>query len=285
MDMLKTALRAELYIAVRSWGHRLAVMAPALIVAAQLILIRLGEAGELARDSLLNTGFGSDPIEATAYGYLVDGLSTGLTLLILVMVVLAAYSFAFDRDTGMIRHVVVRRVARPVVVLAKLIQLHLTALLALLLLVLATWTMSGLFWDFGPVVEDGFELIGESEMQTEILLGLRLGLLPFPAAIAFGMLVSVLCQGATQAVTAALGINLALDLFKATLGDWAYYLYATFQPALIDRSYLGEVGQIVRGYSDVLIDERVLTLNSWVPIPQMLFLVAVTLWLVRRQKL
>ncbi|MBT8147481.1 MAG: hypothetical protein KJN90_11555, partial [Gammaproteobacteria bacterium] len=78
-------------------------------------------------------------------------------------------------------------------------------------------------------------------------------------------------------------INLALDIFMATLGDSAYYLYATFQPALIDQSYLGEVGNIVRGFSDVLIDERVLQLNAWIPLPQMLLLVLIALLLVRRR--
>jgi len=284
MSGFLTALRAELFIALRYYGNRIAILAPSLIVAAQLGLIRLGEAGQVARDALLeDSPFGSDGPQVTAYGYFVDGLGTGLTVLVLILVVLAAHSFSFDRDTGLLRHLLIRRISRPAVILAKLVQLHFTAILALALLVGTTWVMSGWLWEFGPVVEDGFELIGENEIQAEILLGLHLALLPFPTAIAFGLLISVLTNSTTQAVTVALGINLALDIFKATLGDNAYYLYATFQPALIDQSYLGEVSNIVRGFSDVLIDERVLQLNTWIPIPQMLLLIFITLLLVRRR--
>ncbi len=286
MNGLMTALRAESYIALRSAGSRIAVLIPSLVVLAQLLLTRLGEAGEQARDALLDSSpFGSDVPAVTAYGYLVDGLNTGLTVLVLILVVLSAHAFAYDRDTGLLRHLLIRRFSRQTVILAKLLQLHLVAVLALLLLFLTTWFASGWLWEYGPVVEDGFELIGEEEIHAEILLGLRLALLPFPAVIAFGMLVSVLTHSTTQAVTTALGINLALDIFKATLGDYAVYLYATFQPALLDQSYLGEVGSLVRGFSDVLIDQQFLQMNTLVPIPQMLILVLLSLWLVRRRPL
>jgi ABC-type transport system involved in multi-copper enzyme maturation permease subunit len=280
-----TALRAELFIARRSFGHRIAVLVPAGIVVAQMILVWLREAGEAARSALLdNRSFGSDGPDVTAYGYAVDGLSTGLTLLVLILTALSAHSFAYDRDTGMVRHLLIRRVSRPALLLAKLAQLHLTALLALLLLFAATWLTGGLLWEYGPVVEDGFELIGEQEMRSEISLGLRLALLPIPATIGLGLLVSVLTHSTTQAVTAALGVTLAIDIFKATLGDYAHYIYASFQPSLIDQSYLAEVGRIVRGYSDVLIDGRVLQLNTWIPVPQMILLVILALLCVRRRK-
>ncbi|MCB1670947.1 MAG: ABC transporter permease subunit, partial [Pseudomonadales bacterium] len=274
------------YIALRNYANRIAVLAPLLIVAAQLILTRLGQAGTAAREALLNESpFGAEATDVTAYGYFVDGLGTGLTLLVLILVALAAHSFAFDRDTGLLRHLLIRRVSRPAVIAAKLVQLHLTALLALLVLLAGTWLLCAWLWEFGPVVEDGFELIGEAEIRSEIALGLRLALLPLPAVIAFGMLVSVLTNSTTQAVTTALGINLAIDIFKATLGDSAYYLYATFQPALLDQSYLSDVGSLVRGFSDVLIDSRFLTLNTWIPLPQMLILVLLSLWLVQKRNL
>lgn len=284
MTGLVTALRAEFFIALRHYGNRIAILAPCLIVAAQLALTRLGEAGQAARDALLDDSlFGFDGPQVTAYGYFVDGLVTGLTLLVLILIVLAAHSFAFDRDTGLLRHLLIRRVSRPAVIVAKLVQLHLTAILALVLLVATTWFVSGLFWEFGPVVEDGFELISEREIRAEILFGLFLALLPLPAVIAYGLLISVLTSSTTQAVTAALGINLALDVFKVSLGDSAHLIFVNFQPALVDRSYLGEVSRIVRGFSDVLIDERLLQLNLWVPLPQMLALALVTLLFVRRR--
>ena len=69
------------------------------------------------------------------------------------------------------------------------------------------------------------------------------------------------------------------------LGDFAYYIYASFQPSLIDQSYLQDVSRLVRGYSDVLIDERVMLLNNWVPLPALLIFIAGALWLVRQKKM
>jgi len=68
------------------------------------------------------------------------------------------------------------------------------------------------------------------------------------------------------------------------LGEYAYYLYATFQPSLLDQSYLQDVGRLVRGYSDVLVDERFLELNQWVPLPALLLLVVASLFSVQKRK-
>jgi ABC-type transport system involved in multi-copper enzyme maturation permease subunit len=285
MNGLVTAFKAELYIALRSNSNRMAILLPSIVVLIQHSLTKVQETGQMARDALLNdSGFGASDPPITAYAYFVDGLSNGMTILALFLVALCAYSFAYDRDTGLLRHLLIRRVSRTNVLLAKLLQLHLIAFTALLLLILTNWFISGLFWEFGPVVEDGFELIGEEEIRSEILLGLKLALLPIPAAIAFGVLVSVVTQSTTQAVATALGITLAIDIFKSTLGDYSYYLFASFQPSLIDQSYLQDVSRIVRGFSDVLIDERVLLLNTWIPIPQMLLLAVIALILVQRRK-
>jgi len=285
MEGFSTAVRAELYIAIRSNSSRITVFLPTVIVIAQLALTKLSEAGEQARVALMNeSSFNLDTPTATAYGYFVDGLSTGLTILILILVALAAYSFSYDRDTGLVRHLLIRRMSRSALLLAKLIQLHIVAIIALALLFLLTWFFSGLFWEFGAVVEDGFELIGEAEIRSEIWLGIKLALIPIPATIAFGLLVSVITQSTTQAVTTALGIILAVDIFKSTLGNFSHYIFASFQPSLIDQSYLQEVSRMVRGFSDVLIDEKVLLLNTWIPLPQVLLLALIALIVVQRKK-
>ena len=192
-------------------------------------------------------------VSSNAYGYFVDSMSTGLTMLGLLLVALAAYSFSFDRDTGLVRHLLIRRISRPALVVAKLVHLHLLALLSFIVLLITAYIFSDLFWQFGPIVEDGFELISEDEILFEIQTGLHLAIVPLPAAIAFGLLISVCAQSATQAVTTALGVTLAIDIFKSMLGDYANFLYARFQPSLIDASYLQDASRIVRGYSDVLV--------------------------------
>ena len=92
-------------------------------------------------------------------------------------------------------------------------------------------------------------------------------------------------RSATQAVTAALGVTLAVDIFKSMLGDYANFLYARFQPSLIDASYLQDVSRIVRGYSDVLIDEEVLQMNLWVPIPAVIIFLVVIFFAIHRKNI
>ena len=285
MNGLLTALRCEIFVALRTFSSKLIVLAPAGIVILQYVLLRLTEAGQAARDNLLGNSSFDAVVAGNAYGYFVDGLNTGLTMLGLLLVAQASYSFSFDRDTGAARHLLIRRVSRSSLITAKLIHLHILAALSLLLLIITAYLMSDVFWQFGPIVEDGFELIGEDEIREEISTGLRLAVIPLPAAIAFGIFISVCAQSATQAVTTALGITLAIDILKTMLGDFAYYLYASYQPSLIDQSYLQDVSRLVRGYSDVLIDERVILLNSWVPIPALLLFFVASLWLVQRKKM
>ena len=285
MNGLLVAIKSEIFVALRTFASKLIVAAPALVAAAQLLLVKLTETGQQARDSLLGGSSFEQSVANNAYGFFVDGLTTGLTMLGLLLVAQGAYSFSYDRDVGSIRHLLIRRVSRSSVLTAKLIHLHLLALLSVLLLLTTSYLLSGMLWEYGAIVEDGFELISEQEIREEIGLGLRLALVPLPAAIAFGLLISVSTQSATQAITTALGITLAVDIFKGLLGDMANYLYASFQPSLIDQSYLHSVSRIVRGYSDVLIDDNVLQLNMWVPFPALALFFAAGLWIVQRRKI
>jgi len=284
MNGLLVAIKAEFFVALRSFGSKLVVIAPAAIAILQFAATKLTATGQAAKDNLLGNSDFDVAIANNAYGYFVDGLQTGLTMLGLILVAQAAYSFSYERDTGTLRHLLIRRSSRSSIILAKLVNLHVQALLSIGLLCFCCWWFAGLFWEYGPVVEDGFELISVAEIRTEIQTGLMLGLLPLPATIAFGLLVSVSAQSATQAVTTALGLTLAMDIFKTTLGDFAYYLYARFQPSLLDQSYLQDVSRLVRGYSDVLIDERMQQMNLWVPMPTLLLFIILALLLVRRKK-
>ncbi len=285
MNGFVVALKSELFVSLRTLGSKLVVLMPSLFVVAQYLLTKLRDTGAAARDSLLGGSDFDAAMANNAYGHFVDGLDTGLTLLALLLVAQAAYSFSSDRDSGAVRHLLIRASSRRAIMLAKLLHLHLLALLSLLVLVISSYVLSGMLWEFGAVVEDGFELIGEDEIQQEIALGLRLALLPLPAVIALGLLVSVVANTSTQAVVTALGLTLVLDIFKSTLGDYGLYLYATYLPSLLDQSYLQDVGRLVRGFSDVLIDQRFLDLNNWVPLPSLVILVIMMLVLVQRRRI
>lgn len=285
MKRFLQALKVESYVSLRSSSCKLLLLAPIFIASLQLLIVKISETGQQSRDSLL----GRDSFEAiatsNAYGYFVDGMLTGLTILGLLLVGLAAYSFSNDKDTGSVRHLVIRGLSRRSVVMAKLAFIHFLALASILVLMAGCYFISGNLWEFGPIVEDGFELISEAEMWQEIELGLRLACLPIPAGIGFGLLVSVLSQSSTQALSIALGLTLAVDVFKSTLGEFAYFLYGNFQPSLLDQSYLNDVSRLVRGYSDVLVDERFFDYNLWVPVPSLVIFLIFTLFAVQRIKL
>ena len=285
LSSLMQALRSEFYVARYALGARLLIFIPSAAAAVQFMASKIADTGTAARESLMNSVSFEDVTANNAWGHFVDGLDTGITLLFLLLVAQAAYSFSAEVESGTLRHQLIRCSSRRLIVISKLLQLHALALMGVGILIFSSYLLSGLLWEFGPVVEDGFELISEAEIRDEIALGLRLALTPLPAAIALGLLLSVLANTATQAVVSALGITLAMDIFKGMLGDYAYYLYASFQPALIDQSYLQDVSRLVRGYSDVLIDDRVIQLNYWVPIPTLLVLVTASLIVVQTRKL
>ena len=285
LSSLMQALRSEFYVARFALGARLLIFIPSAAAAVQFMASKIADTGTAARESLMNSVSFEDVTANNAWGHFVDGLDTGITLLFLLLVAQAAYSFSAEVESGTLRHQLIRCSSRRLIVISKLLQLHALALMGVGILIFSSYLLSGLLWEFGPVVEDGFELISEAEIRDEIALGLRLALTPLPAAIALGLLLSVLANTATQAVVSALGITLAMDIFKGMLGDYAYYLYASFQPALIDQSYLQDVSRLVRGYSDVLIDDRVIQLNYWVPIPTLLVLVTASLIVVQTRKL
>ena len=285
LSSLIQALRSEFYVARYALGARLLILLPSAAAAFQFIASKISDTGTAARDSLMNSNSFDDAIASNAWGHFVDGLDTGITLLFLLLVAQAAHSFSAELESGALRHQIIRCSSRRLIVMSKLLQLHALALVAVGILIVSSYLLSGLLWEFGPVVEDGFELISEAEIRDEIALGLRLALAPLPSAIALGLLLSVIAHTATQAVVSALGISLTMDVFKGMLGDYAYYLYASFQPALIDQSYLQDVSRLVRGYSDVLIDDRAIQLNYWVPIPTLVVLVAASLIVVQTRKL
>ena len=277
MNGFAVALKSELFIARHTFSSKLIVLAPALLAVLQTLLEWITETGAATRNNLLSNPTFDDIVNLNAYGHFVDGMKTGLTVLGLLLVAQAAYSFSYDRDTGMLRHILIRRASKPALIIAKLLQINLIGLISILLLIITTYVTSSLLWEFGAIVEDSFELISEEEILAEIATGLQLAIIPLPAAIAFGLLVSVIAQSATQAITTALGITLAIDIFKSMLGDYADYVYARFQPSLIDASYLQDVSRIVRGYSDVMINEGVLQLNLWMPIPTLIIFVGLTM--------
>lgn len=284
MGSFAVALRSELYLALRGRGLRVLLVIPAAAAVLRIALGELQSVTEQAREALRG-GAAVAAVELNAHASFVDGSLTGLILAYLMIVALAAHGVASDRDTGIIRHLLIRRVSRVGLVIARFVFLLFVGLVMVAVVLAAAWGCAALFHDFTAVIEDGYEIIGPAEMREEILRGLGLAIVPLPAAVGFGILISVCARSATQAVAVALGLILAFDLFKPLLGDVSLYVYAFYHPSLVDESYLGEVARIVRGFSDVFVEEGVTSLNVLVPVPETLVFLVIAAAVAARRRM
>lgn len=276
------AIRSEWHLARHGRWPRILVILPAVAAFARIALSRLRATAEQVRGAIAG---GAAPGEVGGYGALVDGLSTALVLLSLLLAALAASSLAADREQGTARQLVVRCSSRSAWLAAKLVALLVFGCLAASLAGLSAWGAASWLHELGPVIEDGYELIGVDEIHDEVRRGVLLAIAPLPATIAFGLLVSVLSRSPVGAVSAALGALLAFDLFKGLVGDGASWVWAYHVPSLLDASSLADAARLVRGYSDILPDEEILRRNLLVPGPTALILLAATFLRLRRREL
>ncbi len=261
-------LKSELWIAVRSFSTYLAILLPSAIAIIYLFMSRVAEVTAEAREQFANVEvpFGGD--YSTGYGNLVDGMLVTLTCIVLVVTTYTAWTFANDCRTGTVRLLVTRVASRHTVVFAKVVTVHLLTIVALVFALAAAYFLAGSLWSYESVVEDGYELISEMEIQSEIFLGLGLALITIPASIALGMLVSVCANSPVQSTVITLAILVVYGFFQPYFGSLAEYCFLTFTPLLFDASYLREVSDIVRGFSDVYISDNTIRLNMWIPIVQ-----------------
>jgi ABC-type transport system involved in multi-copper enzyme maturation permease subunit len=278
---LLTAIRSDFFVLLRSRMPWLLLIMPAAVSVIKMVIIKIQNVGVQA----LNSANSGAETTITGYGFLVDGLLISLIITYLLFLGYAAYIFAIESERGITRHSILRSTSRSELIISKYISLCLLAFLSVFVTLLSTCLAANLLWDLGPLIEDGYEIIGVNEINREIILGLKLALLPLPACLAFGLLFSVVARSAMQAVSLAIGAGLFLDIFKSALGYLQHFIFSSFQPSLIDHSYLKDVQRIVSGYSDVLIDDRIHQLNLWVPIPEALFFLSITLFIIHRRNL
>ena len=284
MTGILKAIRSDLFLALTSRGLvALVLLAPA-AAAARIALGKLRAAGLRARDAMVG-GTSVRLPDLDGYGALVDGLSVGLALTYLLVVAIAAHSCAADRERGHVRRLLLSGVGRPAWVVGRYLFLLGLATAVVLSVAAASLGAASLLHRFSPAIEDGYELIGVAEIHREILLGIGLALVPLPAAVALGVLVSVCARTPAGALAGGPGISVGFDLFKPLLGGIAPYVHAFYHPSLADGSYLREVSRLVRGFSDVFVEPGFFARNLWVPWPWAAALLAVAVAVAWRREL
>lgn len=215
----------------------------------------------------------------------VDGWRVGLAAGTILLLIHAAGAIAADRESGVLRLASTRSSTRTALVLGRALLAPLFVLFVVTATGLAAWATSRAFYDFGPLVEDGYELASAAELRHELLLSALAALPPLLATYAFGLLVSAASRGAAGAIGLALSAWLAFDLFKDVLGPGRHWVFASFAPSLVDGSAMQEMAGVARGYSDAGLPEELLRMNLILPWPQAALLVGLACWILSRRAL
>ena len=116
-----TALKAECFVLFRSRLPWLLLLAPGVASVIKMCLIKISSIGNQTFSAVK----GSNVTTVTGYGFLVDGLLTSLMVTYLLFLGYAAYTFAIDRERGIVRQSVIHSVSRRELIMAKYICLSL----------------------------------------------------------------------------------------------------------------------------------------------------------------
>ncbi|MFT5050017.1 MAG: hypothetical protein ACI8QZ_001410 [Chlamydiales bacterium] len=228
---------------------------------------------------------GASVSSGRAWAPLADGWRAGLVLGVLVLLTFSARSIAGDRETGVLRLAITRSATRGAVLWGRLML----APILIVAIVSVTGLAAGLValraGDYGPLVEDGYELLSASELREEFTRGLLASLPALWATFAFGLLISCMARSATGAVAGALGAFLAFDLFKDALGQARFFVFASYVPTLADSSPWAELTGVARGFSDAGFSDTLLRSAALMPGPEALAMAGLGVLILSRRSL
>lgn len=227
-----------------------------------------------------------DPISSGAgWAALVDGWRAGLVLGSFTLLAFSARAIAGDRESGVLRLGSTRSASRAALFLGRLWLGPFLVLLTMLVTGLTAWLVATRVADLGPLIEDDYEIFTAAELAGDLRTAVLAVLPALLAVFAFGLLVSSLARGATVAVTSALGLFVAFDLFKGTLGEGGFWVFAAHAPSLIDSSAWSRLSGLARGYSDAGFSDALLRAGWIVPWPAIALATAVGIWVLSRRTL
>jgi ABC-type transport system involved in multi-copper enzyme maturation permease subunit len=283
------ALRAEWYRLSRSRVAASAAVFLALVAVARVFAARVAERTTYVEEvqRALRQGRPAPPVPplGNAWPAFVDGWLTALTVGTLLLLIFSARTLASDRESGLLRVARTRSVSRGGLVLGRVLLGLALVLGTLAVTGLGAWVAASIWFEFGPVTESGYELVGSSELRRELIAALLATLPPLLATWCFGLLISSLARSGAGAVSGALALYLGFDLFKDILGSRQYLVFASFNPSFVDNSCLKELSGIARGYSDAGYSETLYAQNLWLPWPWAVAMLLLAVWIMRRRAL
>jgi hypothetical protein len=225
------------------------------------------------------------PPPGNAWAPFVDGWLAGLTVATLLLLLLSVRAMAGDRESDLLRVARTRSASRGALVMGRALLGVALVFSAMIVTAAAAWATARWLYVFGPVVEDGYELVGTGELVRELILATAATLPPLVGTWCFGLLVSCCARTGTGAVAGALALYLGFDLFKEVLGERQYFVFASFNPSFVDNSCLKEFAGIARGFSDAGYPEALYFQNTWLPWPQAALMLGLACLLASRKAL
>lgn len=281
-------LRAEFY---RLSRHR-SVHLSALFIVVVAVMRVWGESviQAASRASIVQRALerGAAPPELpppNAFAPLVEGWLSALTVGSLLLLILASRCLAADRESGVLRLARTRSASRGAMVVGRAL-LGVPLVLGLVLISgAAAWLTTAALFDFGPLVEHGFELLSTETFYEELRRAVIATIPPLMANWTFGLAVSACARSPSLALGTSLAAYLGFDLFKQVLGDGQWWIFASFAPSFSDASAMQEMTGVARGLSDAGYSAARYNQNMLLPWPEALLLVAVAWWATRRRAL
>ncbi len=256
--------RAELFRLRRSRAIWLAAVFVFLASSSRVLAARLSDSA--ARFAAARQGrelLGLE--EGRGWALLVEGWRTGLALGALLLLIHGARSVAGDRERGVLRLASTRTVSRSGLLLGRALLGPVLVLGLTLVSGAGAYLAANHWFELGPLVEDGYLILGRDEVLYELRVAVLLALPALWAVHVFAMLVSSLSRGVTVAVASSVTLFLAFDLFKDALGRGQYWVFATFSPSFVDSSAMQEMVGVANGYSDAGYVESLVRMNLMLP--------------------
>jgi len=284
MSGVLLVLRAETYRLLHARTTWMGAAFLALVAGLRVLAARVAQTASRA-EALAAGRSNAGEIEDSAWAPFVDGWRAGLAAATILLLVHAATTLASDRESGVLRLTVTRSSTRTAAVIGRALLAPAFVLFAVVVTGVAAWAASSALFEFGPLVEDGYELMSTGELLTELRRAALAVLPPLLATYAYGLFVSAFSKSATAAVGVALSSWLAFDLFKDVLGPAQHWVFASFSPSVVDGSAMQEMSGVARGYSDAGFTEGLYRMNMILPWPEGLVLVGLACWILSRKTL
>lgn len=206
-------------------------------------------------------------VAPSAYLSLARGASNGFTLGSALLLLYASMLMANEGHWRTFKTIMIRPHRRWEWTVAKF-ALLLTVMAAMIALVgLAAYGSAAATGKFGDIAEEGYVYFEAPFMRAAAWRAFGLLVPPLVAVCAFGLMISTMTDHPGVAAGGAMGGLIALETVKGSLApERQVYLFNTYLPSLLDKSYFQALKGFAGGMSDTGWEVAMIHHNELVPL-------------------